>query len=646
MCGICGAVSPAGGPLLADSPGRIRAMLAALAHRGPDDQGVYETDLAVLGASRLAIRGLGDGRQPLIDPETGVVVVCNGEIDNHRELRRWLAARGVRVPQATDVAILPFLYRELGDAFVERLVGVFAIGLWDPRRDRLLLARDRAGERPLFFRVRAGKAVFASELSALVATSPDPPALDPDALAGYLRFGSFAAPATPFVGVEKVGPAEIVVIDAAGVHRRRWWRWRTPGEARPAGEQEVTLDRFDERFRQAVSRQTDVEASSGVFLSGGVDSSLIAAVARSVRPELTLPAFTLRFPVESYDEGPAAESVATHLGLPVRTVWVRAEDLPGQLAGLVAMAGEPLADPAWVPTGMLARRAAEECKVILVGEGGDELFGGYPTYLGAGFGERYARLPGPVKSGFARLVDSLPPSEKKVTLSFLLKRFVAGAGLDGLDRHRLWTSNIPPDLLARLGVRSRAPERHDPESRNAELLDRLQLYDLEISLAEGLLTKADRAGTMSSLDLRAPFLDRDVMELAAGLTREQRIHGWVTKAFLKRYARRYLPRSIVDRRKRGLSVPLAGWLRGPLQEWAREKLSCRFFPAAGVDPRAVLELFEEHRLRRADHARALWTLIVLSQWLEWVAAPRLATRGGREGAALSGRPRAGEGHLP
>ena len=234
-----------------------------------------------------------------------------------------------------------------------------------------------------------------------------------------------------------------------------------------------------------------------------------------------------------------------------------------------------------------------------------------------------------------------------------MKRFVAGAGLDGLDRHRLWTSNIPPDLLARLGVRPRAPERHEPaldaELPGADLLDRLQLYDLETSLAEGLLTKANRAGTMSSLDLRAPFLDRDVMELAAGLTREQRVHGWVTKVFLKRYARRYLPRSIVDRRKRGLSVPLAGWLRGPLQEWAREKLSCRYFPAAGVDPRAVLGLFEEHRSRRADHARALWTLIVLSQWLEWVAASRWAAtgfaRGGCEGAALSGRSRQGT-YLP
>jgi asparagine synthase (glutamine-hydrolysing) len=625
MCGICGKVSPSGDPLLADSPVRLRAMLAALAHRGPDDQGVYETDLAVIGARRLAIRGLDDGRQPMIDPETGVVVVCNGEIDNHRELRKWLAARGVRVPQAADVAILPFLYRELGDVFVERLVGVFAIGLWDPRRDRLLLARDRAGERPLFFRVRAGKAVFASELSALVVTSPDPPALDPDTLAGYLRFGSFASPATPFVGVEKVGPAEIVVIDAGGIHRRRWWRWRAPGQADPRGP-EVTLDGFDKRFRQAVSRQTDVEAASGVFLSGGVDSSLVAAVARSVRPELPLPAFTLRFAEESYDEGPFAEAVASRLGLPARTVWVRAEDFPARLAELVAMAGEPLADPAWVPTAILARRAAEECKVILVGEGGDELFGGYPTYLGAGLSERYARLPGLMKRGFAGLVHSLPPSEKKVTLSFLLRRFVAGAEQDGFARHRLWTSNIPPDLLARLGVRSVGPERRAPFPTGAELLDLLQLHDLETSLAEGLLTKADRAGTLSSLELRAPFLDRDVMEIAAGLTPEQRIHRLVTKAFLKRYARRYLPRSIVDRRKRGLSVPLAGWLRGPLREWAQEKLACRFFPAAGLDPRAVLDLFEEHQLRRADHARALWTLIVLSQWLEWVAAPRLAIR--------------------
>jgi asparagine synthase (glutamine-hydrolysing) len=624
MCGICGAVSRTGDPLRGDSPGRIGAMLAALEHRGPDDQGVYETGLAVLGARRLAVRGVADGRQPLIDRETGVVVVCNGEIDNHRELRRWLVSRGVEVPQATDVAILPYLYRELGDAFVERLVGAFAIGLWDPRRERLLLARDRAGERPLFFQVRSGGVVFASELSALVGTSPDPPALDLAAIESYLRFGSFTAPSTPLLGVEKVGPAEIVTIDAGGIHRRRWWRWRSPGQG--GGEDEVTLDRFDEAFRHAISRQTDVETDCGVFLSGGVDSSLVAAVARAVRPALPLPAFTLRFAVKSYDEGGFAEAVAARLKLPTRTVWVRPEDLPHHLPELVGVAGEPLADPAWVPTAMLARRAAEECKVILVGEGGDEIFGGYPTYLGAALSQRYQRLPGGVRRAFERVVRSLPPSEKKVTLSFLLKRFVAGAGLEGFDRHLLWTSNISPDLLARLGVRVSGARPRELPSPEASLLDLLQLHDLETSLAEGLLTKADRAGTMSSLELRAPFLDRDVMELAAGLSEEQRVQGITTKAFLKEYARRYLPRSIVDRRKRGLSVPLAGWLRGPLADWAREKLSTRFLLAAGLEPRKILPLFEEHRLRQADHARALWTLIVLAEWLDWVASRRPAPR--------------------
>jgi asparagine synthase (glutamine-hydrolysing) len=626
MCGICGVVSRTGEPLPGESPGRVRAMLASLAHRGPDGQGVHETALAVLGARRLAIRGVEDGHQPLIDRETGVVAVCNGEIDNHGELRRWLAARGVRVPQATDVAVLPFLYRQLGDAFVERLVGTFALALWDPRRQRLLLARDRAGERPLFFRARAGQVDFASELAALVATSPDPPDLDLAALEGYLRVGYFASPATPFAGVEKVGPAELVTIDAAGVRRRRWWRWQAPRpavEERKEREEEVTLDRFDERFRRAVSRQTEVETECGVFLSGGVDSSLVAAVARAVRPARTFPAFTLRFPVQSYDEGRFAEAVAAQLRLPLRPVWVRPEDLPDVLPDLVGAAGEPLADPAWVPTAMLARRAAEECKVILVGEGGDELFGGYPTYLGAGWSERYARLPGPLRHGFERLVHALPPSEKKVTLSFLLKRFVAGAGLDGFDRHLLWTSNLSPDLLARLGVRAGAPSRRESApSAGAGLLDLLQLHDLETSLAEGLLTKSDRAGTLSALELRTPFLDRDVMELAAGLAPGQRVDGWVTKPFLKEYARRYLPRSIVDRRKRGLSVPLAGWLRGPLREWARGRLSSRFLLAAGLEPRNVLPLFEEHRLRQGDHARALWALIVLSEWLDWVVAVR------------------------
>ena len=702
MCGICGYVSFSQGLLGPEAAGRVEAMLGALAHRGPDASALHAAGSAVLGATRLAIRGLVDGRQPLVDGASGVVAVCNGEIDNYRELKAWLAERGRPVAQATDVAVIPGLYLELGEAFPEVLVGAFAIGLWDPRQRRLMLVRDRAGEKPLFFRAEAApgaglsRALFATELAALapglpaVPAGPAGPAADLEALAHYLRYGCFAVPRTPFVGAQKVGPGERVVIEAGGVRRGRYWRWRTAGPApprltpvghpAPAGHPAPvaapspdpaanppaspaslalprqparpallprrtlptaptlptlpTISELDRVFRQAVERQTDVEVPCGVFLSGGVDSSLVTAVARSVRPELPLRAFSLRFPETSYDEGEVAARVAGRLGLTTTEVWVRPEDFMSCLPELVRMAGEPLADPAWVPAALLARRAAAEVRQVLVGEGGDELFGGYPTHSGVWLAERYERLPRSLRRLLAGVVTRLPPSDKKVTLSFLLKRFVAGEGLEGLQRHLLWTSNLAPETLARLGFPAPAiplgADREDgldawSAAPVGTVLDRVQQHDLETSLAEGLLTKADRASMHYALELRAPFLDRDVMELAARLSDEQRVRGFATKVFLKRYASRYLPRWVVHRRKRGLSVPLASWLRGPLRGWAEERLTAGRLGAVGVDEGAARALLGEHLRRERDHARALWTLVVLAEWLDWAAGLEVHT---------------------
>lgn len=634
MCGVCGLVSFRGQRLMVASEDRIAAMMAALEHRGPDDQGVEMERGAVLGATRLAIRGLADGRQPLVDRERGVVVVCNGEIDNHYLLREWLAERGRPVRGSTDVAVIPALYRELGERFVERLVGAFAIAVWDAREERLILARDRAGERHLYYAVGDGAASFATELAAFTADALSSLTLDPEALRSYLRFGSFAAPTTPFGEVRKVAPAELVVIDADGVRRRRYWRWREP--PRPAAPA-PTLARFDTIFREAVRRQSEVDVPYGVFLSGGIDSSLVAAVARAIRPGYPLIAFTLRFGEPSFDEGSAAERVAARLGIRSEAVWVTPEMLPGELAELIACVGEPLADPAWIPTALLARRAARDVKLALVGEGADELFGGYPTYIGALVSDRYARLPARLRALVERGVRRWPPSERKVTLSFLLKKFIDGAEMEGVARHLLWTSNIAPALLARLGVALPAGGAGAAEegAPGAALLDLLQRHDLETSLAEGLLAKADRAGMKSALELRAPFLDRDVLEFTATLPAHERVRGLTTKVFLKRYAARYLPRGVVHRRKRGLSVPLARWLRGPLADWARDRLGSARLATAGVAPRAALELLDEHRARRADHARALWTLIVLSEWLDWLATQPCA-RGGAPDSRLRG----------
>ncbi len=627
MCGVCGVVAFAAGPEdAARSERAVAAMLDALAHRGPDDQGTHRSATAILGATRLAIRGLAGGQQPIVDAASGIVAVCNGEIDNHQELRAFLRSRGRPVALETDVAVIPGLYAELGEAFVERLVGAFAIAVWDPRAARLVLARDRTGERPLFFTRRDGPGGrdgtvrFATEVAALATDASQPLTPAPAALRAFLTRGYFVAPAAPFAEIEKVAPAEIVVLDRAGVRRRRYWRWNIVDAPKVA----PSAPGFDAVFREAVRRQSEVDVRYGAFLSGGIDSSLVAAVARRVRPDYPLEAFTLRFSEASYDEGLFAQRMAALLGIRCEAVWVTPAAFPATLAELIAHSGEPLADPAWVPTALLARRAAEEVKVALVGEGGDELFGGYPTYLGAVVAQRYGALPSVVKGMVRHLVNAWPPSDKKVSISFLLKKFVAAADLDGLQRHMDWTANIGPALLRRLGVSGDDARR--TETEGAALLDLVQRHDLESSLAEGLLTKADRASMNSALELRAPFLDQAVLEYAATLPAAERVRGLTTKVFLKRYATTYLPRRIVQRRKRGLSVPLSSWLRGPLREWAHARLASDRLATAGVRGGAAVALLDEHCSRKADHARALWTLVVLSEWLEWAAQARSPAR--------------------
>jgi len=614
MCGICGNVAFSSLDASEIARLRVKAMLQSLSHRGPDAVGLADTELAVLGATRLAIRGLDEEvNQPMVDEQNHIIAVCNGEIDNHGALRRWLAERGRPVKRQTDVAVIPGLYLELGEAFVNKLVGAFAIAVWDARNRRLTLARDRAGERPLFYAMRRGEVIFATEIAALVARNRLLVSLDQRALRKYLQFGIFPSPDTPFGEIRKVGPGELIQFDTGGVHRKSYWHW----EIMETAKQPPALEAFDQTFRSAVARQSEVDVDFGVFLSGGIDSSLVSAVTRLLHPERPLKAYTLRFEETSFDEGDYAVAVAKRFKMDLVTVWVKPDEVREGLRSLIRLVGEPLADPAWIPAALLARRAAQDVKVALVGEGADELFGGYPTYIGAGVAERFARWPNWLKSAIRRMVEALPPSEKKVTISFLLKRFVQGAEMSGMARHRLWVSNIPPALLRRLGAAPMDLEGHDLGA--GALLDRLQRWDLEMPLAEGLLTKADRASMSSALELRAPFLDEAVMEFAKSLPVEARVRGFKTKVFLKEYALRYLPDDIVNRRKRGLSVPIGRWLRGPLKDWAVAMLENGRLERVGIQRAAAMDLFSEHCARQADHARALWSLLVLSEWVDWVA---------------------------
>lgn len=589
-------------------------MLKALAHRGPHGDAFAARPNLAMATNRLAIRGVERHQPPLLEYEAGVIVACNGEIDNHHALRRSLAEAGHTITHTTDVAVLAPLYLENGLSFLEQVQGVFALALWDDRHQRLILARDRAGERHLYYAVIGQTVYFASELAALVQACKPGVEIDTAGLAHYLRSGYCPAPNSPLKHIHKVCPGEMVVIDPAGIRRLRYWNF--PSEKATAT---PPLRSFDPIFREAVRRQSDIDVDYGVLLSGGIDSALMTAVARSVRPEKPLTAYCIRFSEASFDEGQHAAQLAHELGCNFVEVNVTAQDVPRTLRELIRANGELLADPAWIPLSLVTKRAAQDVRLLLAGEGADELFGGYPTYLGARWTSHYANLPAPLKALAQRAIEALPTSDKKVTLSFLLKRFISGQELDGLARHLLWTASIPPRWQHQLGIE---PPIDDTKHDATRLIDTIQRYDFGHSLPDALMAKADRGAMLHGVEIRAPFLDQSVIEFAATLPLEARVCGFTTKVFLKRYARNYLPKDVVTRRKRGLSVPLAAWLRGPLRDWAQAHLASGDLAAAGIDTRAAQALFAEHQARVSDHARAIWTLVVLSEWLQWLSSER------------------------
>jgi asparagine synthase (glutamine-hydrolysing) len=617
MCGICGIWSLDADKPVLHAAQKTRAMLQAMSHRGPHGDAFATRDNLALATNRLAIRGVEQHQPPLIEHEAGIIVVCNGEIDNHRDLRQSLAEAGHKITLTTDIAVIAPLYLEKGLSFLEHLQGVFALALWDSRTQRLILARDRAGERHLYYAKSDNAIYFASELAALMTAGVNPH-LDQDGMAQYLRSGYCPSPQSLVKDHYKVSPGEMIVVERSGARHLRYWDFPAENPEAPAPQPAA----FDKVFRDAVFRQSDIDVDYGVLLSGGVDSALMTAVVRDLRPEKKISAYCIRFAEASFDEGQPAAEMAELLGCNFVPVTVSAGDVPGMLRELIQATGEPLADPAWIPLSVVTRRASQDVRVLLAGEGADELFGGYPTYLGARWSGHYTRLPAPLRALSQRLVERLPTSDKKVTLSFLLKRFIRGQELDGLARHLLWTANIGPDWLRRLGIK---PPQDATAHDATHLIDVLQRYDFSHSLPDALMAKADRGGMLHGVEIRAPFLDQSVIEFAATLPLDERVYGLTTKAFLKRYAMQYLPKAAVTRRKRGLSVPLASWLREPLHGWAQARLSSAALASAGINTDAALELLAEHQARLSDHARAIWTLIVLSEWLMWFSQPRKET---------------------
>jgi asparagine synthase (glutamine-hydrolysing) len=550
--------------------------------------------------------------QPFASPDGKLWLVCNGEIYNHSTLRRRFPRYPYR--SRSDVEVILPLYLNKGCGGLDQLDGMFALALWDARRRLLILARDRAGEKPLFYFRKGNEIVFASEVQALLSHPAAPRSLDDTAFRHYCTLGYVIEPRTMFAGIRKVEAGTIHVFQAGHHSVTRYW---SPPVARETDLPDETVTaQLNELLEHAVVRQARADVPVGVFCSGGIDSSLIAAIAARRFGRDAVRLFTVGFADRSYDETAWAASLARRLGSPHTTVLVDESALADALAAIVGSVAEPLADPAALPTYLLARAARREVPVVLSGEGADELFGGYPTYLGHKWAPAFQALPPVARRGLRGLVRRLPVSAGKVPLEFLLKRFVDWADSDWLTRHTAWfgTSLTPtPGYLrsaTRLGDTTYSEETQDVIA-SAMLLDYLTY------LREGLLTKIDRTTMLCSLEARAPYLDRALTEFAFGLPVKRRLRSFTTKWALAQVALRWLPRRIVYRRKRGLSVPIARWLNGGLRTEVDRVLSPRRLRRTGLShPATVGQLLAEHRSGRANHARALWTLFVFELWRE------------------------------
>ena len=628
MCGIAGILG--GAQSEAERQAIVRRMTATLVHRGPDGEGYVSTEDCSLGFRRLAIVDVEAASPPYANEDGSIWSVANAEIYNAPELRADLESDGHRFHTGVDTEILTHLYEKKGIDFVDCLNGMFAFALWDTHRRLLLLARDRTGEKPLFYWRCGGELVFASELRALLEHPRVSRALDPVALRRYLLHDFFPAPLSPIAGIRKLPAGKLLVAREDRIEQRTYWDLATSfadsgGDGR--GRDDL-VDELDARIALAVERRRRSDVPIGVYLSGGIDSSIVLAhVADQAGPGV--PVFSLGHTDLAFDESRFARDTARYYDAEFHQIVLTEADLSEGLRLVGEGFDEPLGDASTIPSHLLARFARERVKVVLSGEGADELFAGYPTYLGHKMIGAYGRLPAGLRGGLLnRVAGMFPVKMGNVDLGYLLKRFADGAGQGLVERHHSWFGSFPPELhdglLAPAVMEQLADD--DPLGSARERLAgktfpddlaRLLYSDFTMYLQDDLLTKVDRATMLVSLEARAPFLDHDLAEFVAGLPSRHKVRGLTTKDILRRAARRRLPRQVLTRRKRGFNIPFARWLLHGLGKELSWRFSEDRIRARGLfKPAGVQKLLEDHMSRVADHRKPLFTLLALDLWCD------------------------------
>jgi asparagine synthase (glutamine-hydrolysing) len=589
-------------------------MRASLVHRGPDEGSTDTVGLCVLGHQRLRVLDLESGWQPVASEGGDLVAVFNGELYNFLELRAFLEARGHVVRGTGDTPVLPHLYEEEGVDFVRRLEGMFAFALWDGPRERLVLARDRLGKKPLLWtRLPDGTLVFASELQALLRLEALPRELDFVALDAYLALGYVPAPRTIVRGVHKLPPGHVLVVEASRERLERYWRAEAHPE--PGVSDEEWLDRVRETVAAAVRQRLAADVPLGVLLSGGIDSSIVVALTARESSE-RVRTYTVGFPDARYDERTYARAVAERYGAVHEELLVDT-DPTDSVERLVGALGEPLGDEAALPTYLICEQARRHVTVALTGDGGDESFAGYERYAAHRLAARAGRVPALARAS-ARVLRAAPGGRREPrSAAFRAARFLETAAAPAALRYGRLMEVFTPAArreLVEAGVEP-APAGELLGTPREPGLRGLQLLDVESYLPDDLLVKADLASMAHSLELRSPLLDRKVLELGLALPNHLKQQGRTGKVALRRAFADALPPEVAARGKTGFGVPIGRWLREDLGELVRDVLLDATARDRGlVRPSAVKRLLGEHA-RGVDHAHRLWCLLALELWL-------------------------------
>jgi asparagine synthase (glutamine-hydrolysing) len=628
MCGIYGIFGSV--PDHARAETQLAKMGDVIHHRGPDDHGEYINHRVALGMRRLSIIDLEGGHQPISNEDKSIWVVCNGEIYNFRELRGQLEAKGHTFHTKSDTEVLVHLYEQEGLGLFKWLRGMFAIALWDETKSHLVLGRDRLGKKPLYISREANRVLFASEIKSLLEVKQAARRINAPALREYLALGYVPAPLTLFDGIEKLLPGYYAVIGVSGVHYEQYWD--VPLDAAEVASESEWIDRVRDKFLDSVRVRLISDVPLGAFLSGGIDSSaIVAAMARLTDQPVKTYSIGFEGPDTFYNELPYARLVAKAFGTDHHEIIVRPE-IAELLPSLIWHLDEPIADSAFVTTYLVAQLASRSVKVILSGVGGDELFGGYRRYLGDHIAGFYRMLPQALrKKWLPSLIATLPQDRHSNIRNYLryADAFLKTAEADSSSRYMSYVTLFSRDLQDRLlnggmngngtahntGAASEVMRRYFDDAKTCTGLNRLIYVDLKTSLADDLLALTDKMTMAASIECRAPFMDHELVELASAMPPSFKVRGLTMKYLLKKVVNPWLPKEIINRKKRGFGAPMGAWFRNDLGPLVRDLLSEAQIKQRGIfDWQVVEEVVGKHMAQKNDYTDQLLALINLELW--------------------------------